>query len=424
MSRFRSATTIASAALAWGLAVAWTAATPAAATEAATPARPMRLLDNDYYKVHLDIRARIELADFENLQSSQAYTLRTRAGIGSKPIYGLSAYAAVQNTVAIDDGEYFDGVEEPTGQSPIPDPEDTDLNQLLVRYQNAELWNANLTVGRQVIILDDHRFVGNVDWRQNEQVYDAVRASTSLGIERLTLQYAYIDYVSRIFGNQGPPATRNFRSDSHLLHLAYEASPEAKIAAFAYLLEFDNSPVDSSNSFGFRLTGSRAVVPQWSASYLLSYAAQTDAGANPVDYLAHYVAAEAGLTRQETGGVTLGYELLGSDDGDARFVTPLSTAHKFNGWADAFLDNGGPNGLQDLYARVTPKLPLALDGGVIYHQFWSDQGGALLGYEIDGFLQRRFGPYVTVLAKSAYFDGHTATLPDRWRVWMEARLVF
>ena len=408
----------------WLTAAIYAAAAPRAATAEKQSFDPMRLLDNDYYKIHLDIRPRIELADFENLESSQAYTLRTHVGVGSKPLYGLSAYVELQNVLAIDDGEYFDTVEEPTGQSPIPDPEDTDLHQVFARYQNADFLGADVTIGRQVIILDDHRFIGNVDWRQNEQVYDAVRAATNLGVEHLSLLYGYVNYVSRVFGNDGPPALRNFRSDSHILHLAYDAWSVARIAAFAYLLDFDNSPVNSSNSYGLRLTGTRPLTGHWDVAYAASYAAQTDAGDNPVDYVAHYVAADAELRRRETGGVAVGYELLGSDDGEARFVTPLSTAHKFNGWADAFLDNGGPNGLQDLYARFTPQLPLGLAGSVIYHYFWSDENGDALGYEIDGSLQRRFGPYVTVLAKSAYFDGHTESLPDRWRAWLEARFTF
>lgn len=382
------------------------------------------LLNNEYYKVDLDLRARIELADFETLESSQSYTVRTIAGIGSKPIYGLSAYAGLRSTLAIADGQYFDTVEAPTGQSPIADPEDTDLNQLYARYQNADLLDADLIVGRQRIALDDHRFIGNVGWRQNEQVFDAARASTSLGVEHLSVMYGYVQYASRIFGNQGPPATRDFRSDSHIVRVGYDRWPAARIAAFGYLLDFENSPGNSSNSFGARITGGHPLTPEWTLAYAASYAAQTDAGENPVDYVAHYVAAETSATRQGISGFAVGYELLGSDDGKARFVTPLATAHKFNGWADAFLDNGGVNGLQDLYASVTPQLPLGLKGGIIYHYFWADQTTDALGYEVDGILTRAFGPYVTVLAKVAYFDGRTESLPDRWRATFDAMFQF
>lgn len=45
-------------------------------------------LDNRYYKVHIQIRARIELAKIDGFESSQAYTIRTHAGIGLKPWQG------------------------------------------------------------------------------------------------------------------------------------------------------------------------------------------------------------------------------------------------------------------------------------------------------------------------------------------------
>lgn len=400
----------------------WAAEPPAPSPTTSDQVR--RLLDNEYYKVNLNVRARIELADFESLESSQAYTIRTLLGVGSKPFHGLSGYAELQNVLAIDGDQYFDAVEEPTGQTPIADPDDTDLHQLFVRYQNPTLWGADATVGRQRMALDDHRFIGDVAWRQNEQVFDAVRASTSLGVEHLSLLYGYIDYVTRIFANQGPPALRNFRSDSHLLRIGYDAWPTARIAAFAYLLDFENSPGNSSNSYGLRVTGAQPLTAPWALSYAASYAAQTDAANNPVDYVVHYVAAEGGASYQGIGGVALGYELLGSDDGEARFLTPLSTAHKFNGWADAFLDNGGPNGLQDLYGSVTPQLPWGMKSGFIYHRFWSDEGSDSLGWELDAILQRAFGPYVTVLTKFAYFDGRTEPLSDRWRAWFEASFVF
>lgn len=381
--------------------------------------RLMRLLDNEYYKIDLNIRARMELADFKDLDFSQAYTVRTEAGIGSKPLYGLSGYASLQNVYSPASGEYFDTVEQPTGQSPIADPEETDLLQLYARYQNAELLGLDAIVGRQRVNLDDQRFIGSIGWRQTEQVLDALRLSTTLGIEHFSLMYGYIDYVSRIFGNEGPPAMRDYHSDSHMVHAAYTGAPQATVAAFIYLLDFDNSPVNSSNSFGLRVAGNAPLSDEWTANYFGSYAIQIDGGDNPVNYTAHYVAAEGGLAYAGVGGFAVGYELLGSDDGEARFVTPLATAHKFNGWADVFLDNGGPDGLQDLYASVSPALPFGVKGSGIYHHFWSDQGGTSLGDEIDAILLRPIGQYLTVLTKVAYFDGSVPTLADRWRYWLE-----
>jgi hypothetical protein len=113
------------------------------------------------------------------------------------------------------------------------------------------------------------------------------------------------------------------------------------------------------------------------------------------------------------------YEMLGSDDGDHQFVTPLATAHKFNGFADAFLTNGDADGLQDLQFVISPSLPWKLSGSLTYHEFWRADGGQHLGSEFDGVVSRRLNDYLTGLAKFAVFDGRSRGPADRWRLWFQ-----
>jgi hypothetical protein len=398
-------------------------AEPAAGEDAPAPGW-RHWVDNDYYRIQLNVRTRIELADFDGLESSEAYTMRTRLGIGSKPFGGFSAYAEMENIFSIEGGNYFDLVESPTGQSPIADPEDTELNRLWLQYAPTNLpYGLDLKVkaGRQRIKFDDDRFVGNVGWRQNEQTYDAVLASTSLGVDDLTVQYGFVWDVRRIFGDHGSPGTRDFDSESHLIRVVFDRLACAELTAFAYLLDFDgDSPVNSSNSYGFRVVGERPLAEGWTLEYAGSYAYQTDAADNPVDYGAHYGAVEAALNWAKLGELQVGFEHLGSDRGKARFVTPLATGHKFNGYADTFLDNGGTNGLQDLYVSVAPKLPWGFKGRVAYHHFWADSGGSSLGDEIDVVLSRPIVAHVVAATKFAYFDGDAGSgLADRWRWWLQ-----
>ncbi|MCP3987318.1 MAG: alginate export family protein [bacterium] len=395
------------------------------ADEAAdAPAGWESAFNNEFFKVNLNVRARMELANMDGFDSSQAYTVRTRLGIGTKPFAGLSFYVEGENIASFAGDQYFDTIESPTGQTVIADPEETELNQLFVRYQNKDALGLDFKAGRQRIKLDDVRFVGNVGWRQNEQTYDAALVSVS-PVEHLKATYGYVWDVRRIFGENN----RDFDSQSHLINIAYSGIPAAKIVAFAYLLDFDNTRLGgisrlangmSSNSYGLRLSGKQALSGPWSVNYAASYAVQKDAGDNPVDYTAHYVAAEAGVANADIGGVTVGYELLGSDDGNARFVTPLATLHKFNGWADSFLDNGGTNGLQDLYVAVAPKLPWGLKGKVVYHHFWNDEGNDTLADEVDVVLIKPINKHFTVLTKGAWFDGTSGSgRADRWRYWLE-----
>jgi Alginate export len=379
--------------------------------------------------VKLDIRARYEYADIDELSASNAATVRTRLGYGTQPWEGLSAYAELENIAAADHDDYFDGIPPNSrDQSVIADPPDTQMNQAYLLVDRPDFGKTSVKGGRQRIVLDDQRFIGNVGWRQNEQTYDGVWAQSGLFTERLTLGYGYIADVRRIFGNEGPRSTRDYDSNSHLARVAYDVAPWFQPVGFAYLLDLRDAPGQSSNTFGLRATGTAPFAEDWSVVYQATYAYQTDGGTsggtNPVNYHAHYALGDLALGFRPLGAIGAGYELLGSDDGRARVVTPLATAHKFTGWADA-IDNVGAEGIQDAYVYVSPALPWKVIGQVIYHQFWSHDRGRDYGHELDAVLSRKFGAYLTVLAKAAWYeDGSTASPPDTTRLWLEATVAF
>jgi len=177
--------------------------------------------------------------------------------------------------------------------------------------------------------------------------------------------------------------------------------------AFVYLVDPNDDAVEEfgSATYGFRLSGSLPINDDLSVPYQASYAYQEDWGRNEVSYGANYYLVEGGLKMKEVGTLSGGYEVLGSDR-DARIVTPFSTAHKFNGFADAFLNNGGTRGLRDLYAAIAPEIPLKdVDFKFIFHQFWDDQGGDNLGQEYDFVTSYQLNEHVSFLYKFAYYDG-------------------
>jgi hypothetical protein len=404
-----------------------------AADEKAARDPDLPWLDNEFYKVNVEVRPRIELADQDNLDASQAYTIRSHVGLRAKPYYGFSALAELLNIWSLDDGSYHDGASTPNGDTTIADPEQTKLNRAWLQFERPQWWGAKAKGGRQRILFDDQRFVGNIGWRQGEQSFDAALGETSLGVDDLTIQYAYLWDIRRIFGDQGPRSVgaRDWDSDSHLVRVHYtgfgssDGSSSLKLSAFAYLLDFQgDAPANSSNSYGFRLAGQRDLGDDWTLKYVGSYAFQTDANDNPADYDAHYVWVSGDVGPKELGTLGVGYELLGSDGGDARFVTPLATAHKFNGFADVFLNNGGVRGLQDLNFTLAPKLPWKLSGKLIYHEFWSDHRNKHRGREIDGVLSRPINPYMTALTKFAYFDGSSSGPDDIYRVWFQLTFAY
>ena len=280
-------------------------------------------LDNEFYKVLIDLRARIELADQDSLDASQAYTIRTRAGIQAKPYHGFSALAELSNTWSLDDGAYYDGASSPNGKTTIADPETTVLNRAWLGFEKPEWLGVKAKGGRQRIIFDDARFIGNVGWRQKEQTFDAALGQTNLSVEDLTVQYGYLWDIRRIFGDQGLTAVgaRDFSSDSHLARVNYTGLDFLELTAFVYLLDFENdSPGNSANTYGLRGWGRTEIGDDLYLEYAGSYAFQTDAADNPANYDAHYVWVSGDLGMDDLGSFGVGYELLGSDDGDGRVI--------------------------------------------------------------------------------------------------------
>ncbi len=395
-------------------------------TPVAEPSPLRRALDtfknNPLGSFYLEMIGRYEFADIDDVRDSHALTLRTVLGFGSRTWHGFSLLVEGESVLAADADWYFDGTGAPTGRSLVADPEDTDLNQLYLDYFHDE-WTSGFRIGRQEIVLDDARFIGNVAWRQNFQSYDAVRLRTGLGRKDLVIEYLYLDEVRRIFGDRGRQP--DFDSDSHGARVRYTAFDGLEIVGFSYLLDFRNSPTNSAATYGVRASGEIELDEVWALDWSLSYAHQFDFGVNPLDYDTGYVWSSASLAHATLGALTVGFELLGSDGGDAVFVTPLATAHAFNGFADAFLDNGGPGGLRDAFVKLAPELPWKLESFVTVHWFQSDDRSDSLGWEIDAVVARPIGRYVQVLAKTAYFDARSGgARSDVFRAWLQLSFAF
>jgi hypothetical protein len=380
-------------------------------------------------KFDLNIRWRYEFAEVGALDASHALTMRTRVG------YTTGSYEGFQAAVQLHDNRPLDyswynaaGLNNQPGKSPIADPRDTALNQLWLDYDFTALSDnlpISLRVGRQRMALDDQRFVGNVGWRQLEQTFDAVRL-TSKPIDDIEATYAYLWRINRVFG---PDADRDFNSRSHILNVSYTGLPIGKLTGFAYLLDLRGGAVPvgetvSSQTYGLRLTGDVPISDALDFRYLASAAWQADYADNPSDYGAPYVGLEGRLVTHDGLFGGLGFELLGSDDGNAAFQTPLATLHAFNGFADAFLVTP-PVGLRDYRAFVGTRLPAPLDGTLTLagHYFTADDNTQSLGWEINAIATHRFNQYVSGLVKWAWFDGD-AGLADIHRFWVQLELGF
>jgi hypothetical protein len=365
-------------------------------------------------KFNINARLRYEGVDQSNFEDdSNAFTLRTRFGFTTAPLYGFQAMIEAENILAVAPEHNYNAAgsnNQPT-RPPVADPTTTEINQAWISYSNTN-WLSSIKAGRQRIVLDNHRFVGDVGWRQNQQTYDAVALSAS-PFKGLNLFYSYAWEVNRVFGDVSglPTAFEDFDSNHHFLNASYSTSPLVKLIAYSYLLDFDHSADNSTATYGGYATGSHTFDKEskGTLSYRGEFAWQTDYQDSPLDYATEYYLLDVGATYRRFN-VNVGYEVLGSDNGTG-FKTPLATLHAFNGWADVFL-NTPARGLTDLYVSAGANLPGEVPLKVIYHKFDADSGNDDFGYEFDVVASKTFSKHWSALVKYAYYNGTDA--PSAW----------
>ena len=354
-----------------------------------------------------DFRLRYENVEQDNAaDDANALTIRSRLG------YNTGTYEGFSTTVEFEDSRVVAGQDsyapENAGYSIIADPETTELDQAFIKYSNGDL---TIKGGRQVLTLDNHRFVGHVGWRQDRQTFDALTINYKLSKE-LEATYAYLGQRNRILGESADKDSKD-----HLLNIAFDTGL-GKLTAYSYMLEEDNGTDNALDTYGLRFSGAADIDDGMKVLYTAEYAYQENESAgNTLD--TEYMLIEAGLV---VSGITgkLGYEVLGSDDGAVGFATPLATMHKFNGWADVFL-NTPADGLTDLYASVSGKLA----GGkwmLAYHDFESDEGSTDYGDEIDISYAKGFGKHYSAGIKyAAYSEGDVGVDTDKLWFWLGAK---
>lgn len=369
-----------------------------------------------------EARLRYEHVDQDGLaQQADALTVRARAGLTASS-GALSATLVGQGTLAVID-RYFDGFDNAATRPLVADPQNVALYIAQLQYRTRAL---TLTGGRQKIVLDDERFVGNVAFRDNGQTFDAVRAELTPA-KGLKLDVSYAWSVRTIWGFQGKGARQQAVSgDNILANLSY-ATPVGTLSGFAYLVDQDEAAVQayrlSSQTYGVRLAGRQPLSKSAKIAYQLSYARQSDYHRNPNDYAADYWLADATLDLHGWK-LNAGYEILGASHGTAftSFQTPLGTNFKFQGWADKFLTTPA-NGMRDLYVgtgygwkQIGPLSGVAL--AATWHRFESDRLDQHYGNEWDLIASAKLRR-TALSVRYAHYDAR-AMATDTDKLWLQA----
>ncbi len=377
-------------------------------------------------KLLFDARLRYSHAEFGgNPNTANGVTYRLRAGFETGAVFDTKLLVEFDHVRALEDD--FNSTLNGNTQFPVvADPNATELNRF--QLSNTSLPDTKVTLGRQRIILDDARFVGNVGWRQNEQTYDALRVENA-SIKNLKVDVTYVDRVNRIFGDDSPQGF--FEGESYLINTKYTVPIEgvtASIRGFAYLFDFENANIAPvAARLSTQTYGGGVSLASGPAFIDGSFASQTPYADNPASYNVNYYTVAAGL-KKSGFLVKAGYEVLGGD-GAFGFVTPLATAHKFNGFADLFLATP-PGGLEDIYfqAGVTKKGvgPFALVAfNAFYHIFTAEEGGADYGDEFDAVLvvKPKAAKRLKFLVKYANYQSD-GFLTDRERLTVDLGFTF
>ncbi len=369
-------------------------------------------------KAALDLRYRYETVDQAGTtEKAKASTLRTRISYITGDFYDFSASLEFDDVTAFGDIKYDDATGLATAQTSYPvvaDPEGTEVNQANISYKG--LANTTVKLGRQRVIFDNARFIGNVGWRQNEQTYDAL-AIVNKSLSDTTVVYGYVTNINRIFGEASSKG--NIDTKTHLINIAYSGLTVGKVSAYGYFLDLIDAPTGSNSTLGARFSGAQGLNDEVKVLYSVEFATQSDykEGAQVID--ADYSLLEVGVEFQKVT-VKVGVETLGGD-GVYGFSTPLATAHAFNGWADKFL-NTPVTGLEDTYVSVGGKLfGVKLLG--VYHDYSADTGGASYGDEFNLLIAKKYAKRYTALIKYASYDADTFAT-DTDKLWLMGQAKF
>jgi len=349
----------------------------------------------------VDSRYRVESADEDGFdENALASTLRVRGGFETGVWNGFSAVAEAELVRPIGN-EQFNSTTNGNPQYPIvADPKTTEVNQAYFYYRRNQL---HVIAGRQVLPVQNERFLGSVDFRQNQQTYDALMLMHR-GASGLIVAYGYMDRIRRFLSDDNPVGDVDM--NAHTLHIEYPFANGNTITGYTHLLDMRTPPLTSRShrNIGIRYTGTfDSPFAKW--LYHLEYADQSSYsdGASTID--ADYYRVEFGPRFANQWLLLAGLENLGGD-GTYGFQTPFATGHAYNGRADKFAAGTPPDGLRDSYLSL--RVPV---GGttveLAYHQFDSDQGGIDYGNEIDLILSHRFKDHFQLVFELAEYRANS-----------------
>lgn len=274
----------------------------------------------------------------------------------------------------------------------------------------------SLKIGRQEIVYDDQRFLGNVDWAQQGRSHDAAILKFETNNTKLHFGAAYNQDGESLTGNILTQST--YKSLQYMwLHKDFSKINASFLIlnnGLQYIDEIDETKNDTrySQTAGIHL---KAGLEKFKFSSNLYYQFGKDVSNNSLD--AYLVSLEARYSATENLKFGLGGELLSGNeygtpnDGKNKAFNPLyGTNHKFNGFMDYFyvgnhIDNVG---LIDIFGNASYSFNSKSSVIVNFHKFFAASEidtdvSKDLGFEIDLVTSHSINNFVGVKAGYSHF---------------------
>ena len=334
----------------------------------------------------------------DKLDTANSLTLRSLVGWQTAPYKNFSFAAQITDVheFVSNNNDRRGNLSEPgNGNYPnVVDPSFTDINQVYVDWTGIK--NTKLRLGRQVLNLDNVRFIGDIAFRQNTQVFDGISV-TNKSLPNTEIVAAHFEQVRQI-------NTQLRQGNIDILNGKYRISPSESLVGYGYFVDVANLSQNgqslagpnapsaapsggnglgpsqdlvktattdaSSKTIGIRLDGARAINADWKGLYTAEFAKQTDFAGGDKRIDAHYFKVGGGAA-YAGWSARIDHEVLSSNDGKYAFQTPLGTNHLFQGWSDHFLATP-KQGIEDTFITVAGNIE-KVKVYAEYHVFKSDE---------------------------------------------------
>lgn len=356
--------------------------------EAVTKGRPLVQIRSRY--AHIDEDAKQKYTD--------ALTVRATLGWQSAPFHDFRFLVQGIHTDYFGSKRFNDNAAQiPTSPYPLlPDPRNTDFNQLYVDYTGVS--STRIRLGKQILRLDNQRFISDDDFRQTPRVFNGLTVVNN-SLPNTELMAGHMQRVRNVFGQQS-------RLRLNILHAAYNPAPNHSLAGYGYFHDqaatgsFTGFADNSYRILGLRAAGGFSVSEAGKLLYAAEYAQQDPYADGDKRINARYFRVGGGPWWPSITA-RLDYEVKGSDHGIYGFQTPLTDLYAHNGLALQFVSTP-TQGLRDRWITVAIKAA-KLDVLTEYHSFRADSGGFDFGRELDVTTTYPIRPNLTVRLQHANY---------------------